>query len=234
MSLNALVTADRSASTSSSFSRDYVEQWRATVEVSADELSFESEVLSDKTPRAAVRLTQTMSHRAEGEGSSRSSPVSKRSQPAAGLGDRTGVQRNQKSGTRRMVSSTDSEPVRGAHDVRQTGSRAAAAQSSRSALRKEAPGAPAVPEIPKRVQEFGRDRTNTVADTSDSSDAESSKSTPRKVSVPKRGQAVKGRKDKDPSDAAEGPLEAEKRRKEQARAKWKEIDDFQLDTVYTL
>lgn len=58
VTLSALLAADRSASTSSSFSRDYVERWRSTVELSADDLSFGTdELLDDDKPKAAAALT---------------------------------------------------------------------------------------------------------------------------------------------------------------------------------
>ena len=94
-------------------------------------------------------------------------------------------------------------------------------------------------------------------ETSPLQDASASKSTPRKAPVPQRTRATaKGAKGKKPlrNLADETLAETEKvrslpqpffaaraqsgrgeqHRKEKAREKWKEIDEFQLETVYTL
>lgn len=167
--MHALVAADRSASTSSSFSRDYVEQWRATVEVSADELSSESDVLLDSTTEAALQASQTVPHRAGNKGSSPSSPGPKRSRPEAGLGEGAKVQHSQESGTGRAGSSGRLKQARPEHRGVQPGSRV---NATRPGSQREASEALAVRKSSRRGQQLGRDRTNDNARAHTWSDSE--------------------------------------------------------------
>lgn len=138
MSLSALVAADRSASTSTSFSRDYVERWRATVELSEDDLSFSTVVfLDDKSKIAAAALpSQSCGDTADPD----STPTRKRSQPGPEHEAGTSSQHGTRSGAGQEATRAGRPPA--------------------LADQNKPPNAAASSQLSKRANKFGRDLTN--------------------------------------------------------------------------
>lgn len=148
MTLSALVAADRSASTSSSFSRDYVERWRATVELSEDDLSFDTDVLLDNKSKATATLPSQVGGAAADPDST---PTRKRSQPAPELEAGTSSQNSTMSGARKVAPHAGRTP---------------------EAAEENKPPNAASSQLSKRANRFGRDLTNEKSiETSNSSDS---------------------------------------------------------------
>ncbi|GAA5981410.1 hypothetical protein JCM10908_004101 [Rhodotorula pacifica] len=232
MTLGALVAADRSASTSSSFSREYVESWRAAVEVSEDDISLSAEALLDATPRAQQSILQT-DHQHRQTPASPAGPASNRLCLVTADTDR----HTQDAGQMEEASLKGLPFSR--QNVRSTSTQEEAFVARVPKQQQPANQPPSSSqESQRRAAKFGRDRTNESVDTHSQANSDDSASTIRKVTKPKstKGAAITQNRKKRAQNKAEVDLtsETEQDRKEKARAKWKEIDDYQLDTVYTL
>jgi hypothetical protein len=148
VTLSALVAADRSASTSSSFSRDYVERWRSTVELSEDDLSFDTDVRLDDTSKSAAALPSQSGGSTADPGST---PTLKRTQPGPHLEGGTSSQRGTLSGARRLATH---------------------AGSTLEIADQNKPPKAASSQLSKRANKFGRDVTNGQStETSDPSES---------------------------------------------------------------
>ncbi|POY71200.1 hypothetical protein BMF94_5511 [Rhodotorula taiwanensis] len=227
ISIEALVTADRSQS--STFSKERVESWRATVEASQDFLDSGSDgERASPTPGLTGK-------RSDG-------PVA-----TADKADAASSEGTPRAGRIRSQSSPDGyKPLRVPRQLKN--SRDAASQSSRNERRDavqddlDGADAPAGPrsdggEQAKRMR-FGRDRTNEAVDRGSGDGSElatisSTYSTPQKRKRRPQKRARTAKKPK-PSQRKEESDDDEEERKQRARAKWAAIDSYAMETVYTL